>query len=237
MASRPGACSGAGASVPQAEQLGTCAAEARRKISGFPFLLHQPVAGTAVAKVVSSRRRRNEIKPCVARKNPVRLKTMKSSSQWRGRVLRRIAGWSTLLLYLAAFSPLGIGFATALGSLDRDHRVNLLAGDAGLRLVLRHQTACQPHQHGLVARTLTVFARPVSPDQPDHVLQFGAAENFTGSAPIQCLFDSTGSPMPAVTTGMMVSIQSLLPLVSSANHPPPGDASVLRCLRSTVLLI
>jgi hypothetical protein len=151
--------------------------------------------------------------------------------------LRLLAGWGVLLLYLGAFSPLGMGGAVLLGLLDADHQVVLRAGADKVRVVLHHRGNGTTHQHGALARALTSFARPVSASDPDHVLQFGATISvFPGS--------EQRAPFTQICAGASFASAESAVLFAPANcrltlsaRPPPKVSAQLIGLRSTVLLI
>jgi hypothetical protein len=151
--------------------------------------------------------------------------------------LRLTAGWCGLLLYVAACSPVGLGCAALVGSLDGTHQVILAAGERGGRIVLHHAPRCIVHQHGAAARALTLFAQASTAAEPDHVLRFSTAD----AVKIQ---GENAAPQPPADGQLsacgLVADFSLTPpacLSRIALHPPPGDGSALSCLRTTVLLI
>jgi len=147
------------------------------------------------------------------------------------------AGCFVLALYLAACSPAGLGLAALLGSFDPSHQVQVHAGERGLAVVLHHGGNCAGHRHGVVARALTCFAQPASAADPDHVIQFSAADSLSRKAQIS-LPPLAGSAQPAlalVEKNFSVSAPFVARLADP--RPPPGGGEALRCLRSTVLLI
>lgn len=154
-----------------------------------------------------------------------------------GDVLRRLAGWGALLLYVAAFSPLGVGLTTALGLLDRDHQVNLQSTESGLRVVLHHPQKCVAHHHGVLARALTLFAQPVNPTQPDHVLQFGSADNVSGARQIKATTNSRTDSSPVGPPALIGCRLFQPPTAIIPSCAPPDKPGSLLFLRSTVLLI
>jgi hypothetical protein len=162
---------------------------------------------------------------------------MKSRTQRRRAWLRQLTAGGVLLLHLAAFSPLGVAFATAFGSLDRDHRLNLLAGDGGLQVVLRHQPGCLTHHHGSVARALTVFARPAGPGEPDHVLQFRSADYLVSAAEVESSQAAADDPASTAPLTLAGPGSPLVPMVAAPTHLPHTESGGLLGLRSTVLLI
>lgn len=151
--------------------------------------------------------------------------------------LRLLAGWWVLLIYLGAFSPLGVGGAGLLGLFDSDHEVVLQAGMDKMRVVLHHRGDCPPHQHGPLARTLTLFAQPASATDPDHVLQFGATLSLLKKSEPVAPFTPGGEE--TITTGAKTARLFALATyhLTPSVHPPPDIPVRLLCLRSTVLLV
>lgn len=151
--------------------------------------------------------------------------------------LRLLAGWWLLSLYLGAFSPLGVGGAGLLGLFDSDHEVVLQAGMDKMRVVLHHRGNCPPHQHGTVARALTIFAQPAGATDPDHVLQFGATISLLKKSEQLAPFTQVGDET-TITGDKTAGTFAPAPcrLMPSA-HPPPDISVRLLCLRSTVLLV
>ena len=153
------------------------------------------------------------------------------------RALGLVAGWSTLALYLVVYVPVGLGLAALVGSFDCNHQVQVGWGERGLALVLHHGRNCAGHRHGAIARALTCLAEPASTTDPDHVIQFGAAETLSPKAQL-ALPPSQGSEQAAAALTEVV----LVPSAQTAQHfafprPPPGECEAARCLRATVLLI
>ena len=155
----------------------------------------------------------------------------------RTNLAQLIAGWFTLLLYVIANSPAGLAMATLAGSCDRAHQVRVSAGEKGLQLTLHHGSFSGAHRHGAIARTLPLFAEPVSATDPDHVLSFGSAEMLSPKAPIAPP-SLQASDQPAAAAAGEVSVPSAeLAQQFGRPRPPPGEWGAIRCLRSTVLLI
>lgn len=153
------------------------------------------------------------------------------------RCFRLITGWNALLLYVAACSPVGVSLTAALGSLDRDHQVNLQSGEREMRVVLHHRQTRAAHHHGLLARTLNLFAQPATSAEPDHVLQFGAADIVSNSRQLKAPPLSASALTPAAPSSPLVCplAPSLAPFrPSHAKHDQPGGWSGRR---SIVLLI
>jgi len=151
--------------------------------------------------------------------------------------LRILAGWCGLLLYAGAFSPIGMGVVALFGTIDPDHHAILQPGNNGMRLVLRHVGNCSGHQHGTVARALTMFAQPASRTDPDHVLQFSSATGFPHDSQLVVSAASQLEPI-AVRFAESFSFIAVQPVQFRLSpHPPPGDHGRLLSLRSTVLLI
>jgi len=153
------------------------------------------------------------------------------------RPLRSLAGWLLLVIFFLIYSPVGICAAAILGSLDSTHDARLQSGEHGLQLVLHHGHSCIGHHHGIVARTLTVFAQPATAGNPDHVIQFGSSSSFSNPPPVlQPTLVQGWLPTPAFNE---ISIALPRPSLATleAPRPPPHDYGQLTCLRSTVFLI
>jgi len=142
-----------------------------------------------------------------------------------------------LSVYVSLSSPFGAQIAALLGSLDRDHRLILQAGDESVRVVLHHDHCSAAHHHGLAARTLTLFATPASATDPDHVLQFSTTTSLArGSQPSPTAPDSLEQyAFPGID--LMACSRRADFLASVPTHAPPDYGGLLACLRSTVLLI
>lgn len=153
------------------------------------------------------------------------------------KAIRLIAGWCGLLLYVGVFSPVGVGLAELVGKFDPNHQALVQVGARGAKLVLHHEQPCPTHRHGLIARTLTLFAAPTRPGLPDHVLQFGAAEIISGkelrsaTPPIQL-------DQPCFATRELRAASQCENFLSGMpTHPPSPQRGQLLGLRSTLLLI
>lgn len=159
------------------------------------------------------------------------------AGQKKPQVLLLVAGWLVLALYFLDYSPVGV-FAVALaGSFDSTHEASVESGEHGLQLVLHHTHGCLGHHHGMVARTLTLLAQPATAGNPDHIIQFGSADNFT--SPTQILPSSlalAGLPLPSLTE-ISVDVPNSALSVSEAPRSPPCGCGRLACLGSTVFLI
>lgn len=159
------------------------------------------------------------------------------AGQKKPQIWLLVAGWLVLALYFLDYSPVG-GFAAALaGSFDTTHEARVESREHGLKLVLHHTHGCLGHHHGMVARTLTLLAQPVTAGNPDHIIQFGSADNF--SSPTQIPPSSlalVGLPLPALAE-ISVDVPNSALSVSEAPRPPPCECGRLACLRSTVFLI
>jgi hypothetical protein len=142
------------------------------------------------------------------------------------------------LLYLLAVTPLSLALTALLASADRSHHLGILATPDGLQLVLRHDGATrQTHRHGVVARTLVLFAQRATVPPSDHVIQFGAANSLGQPA------EATPPPLP---WRLLAAVIPCSPLLASATltfapvhppRPPPVTSELLLSLRSNVLLI
>jgi len=162
---------------------------------------------------------------------------MTVSHQLRNSRLRLLAGWWVLLLYLGAFSPLGMGGAVLLGWLDADHEVTLQAGADQVRVVLHHHGNPTTHRHGAVAWALTSFARPVSDTEPDHVLQFSSGNSLTRASQLVMPAANESAPVPVVFTEPDVRVVAKTNQFISPPRPPPDIVGNILNSRSTVLLI
>lgn len=162
---------------------------------------------------------------------------MNSKAHDCGGIFRQLTGWAALLLYVGAFSPVGAGVVSLAGSLDPNHHALIQTDARGTRVVLHHEQTCAPHHHGLVARTLTLFAAPVNGGDPDHVLKFGGPDSF--SRPVHFAAPATANfalPEFALSeTGLWSALESCV--FAIATHPPPDGRGQLFYVRSTVLLI
>ena len=167
----------------------------------------------------------------------IALASMNTNVRHHAHAFRLFAGLCVLVLYVGAFSPVGLGLTAALGSLDRDHQVNLQSGERGVRVVLHHQEACASHHHGLLARTLNLFAQPATSTEPDHVLQFGAADNVSSPRQLKAppLSASTLTPVAPASPLVCPLARSLAPFRPS--HAKPDQPSGWSGVRSIVLLI
>jgi hypothetical protein len=130
-----------------------------------------------------------------------------------------------------------LGFVALAGSLDGSHHLGVHGGGPGLQLILQHGRNCAGHHHGIVARALTLFARPASATNPDHVIRFGASDSYSQQAQLT-------APAPAIYEQPEFALFEAFPpppreglLASIPSHPPPDDGGQLVCLRSTLLLI
>lgn len=162
---------------------------------------------------------------------------MKRHSYANSSLIRIFAGWCGLLLYVSAFSPIGLGVTALLGTIDTDHHALFQPGTNGARLVLHHEGDCSSHQHHAIARALSLFAQPASNTDPDHIVQFAGGDGFWIDT--QVIIDSgdiieqpAGSrDMSDFLSGSGV-VESLLPPDS-----PPDIVGNLLNVRFTVLLI
>ena len=163
--------------------------------------------------------------------------SMNATARKPRSAVRFLAGWCGLLLYLGAFSPLGVGLATLVGSFDPNHQTLVQAGMGGTRLVLHHEQKCTTHHHGFAARTLTLFAEPVRAGQPDHVLQFRAATMISHPTQLSAPAPTTYQPPVAALIQMIARSPNDDSPALVPTHPPPHPSGQPLCRRSTVLLI
>lgn len=153
------------------------------------------------------------------------------------RALRSAAVWGVVALYLVVYAPAGLGLAALAGSLDNSHQVRVRSGERGLALVLHHGHNCAGHRHGAIARALTCFAQPASATDPDHVIQFGAADSLSPKAQLVLpSFQGPEQPAPVLAEPAFV------PSAHTAQYyvppwPPPDETGPACCIRSTVLLL
>ncbi len=154
-----------------------------------------------------------------------------------GKILFRLmAGWGALLLYLAAGSPLGLGVATLIGTLDTTHDVILASGDHGSRLVLHHGMPCASHKHSTAAKALALFTAPVSPSDPDHVLQFTSVDSLQNRGATPTPASQSDGQLLACTFAQDGSL-SLTEASRLLRHPPPNGYRAALHRHSTVLLL
>jgi hypothetical protein len=174
----------------------------------------------------------------IAAANPAAQTNSMNTKHNSARMLLRLtAGWSAVLLYVAAACPLGLSLATLLGSLDPSHQVLVAAGEHGGRLVFHHGSAGDVHQHSAMARTLTFFAQAAGAGDPDHVLQFASADSVTSKDDSTRLRHSAS--LAAIHAGSAAAQFSPLPLPLPRHRlrPSMDKGGALRCSRTTVLLI
>jgi hypothetical protein len=149
---------------------------------------------------------------------------------------RVTSGWCVLLLYAGACSPLGLGLAMVIGSLDPNHQILNGTAECGGSLVLHHANRSMPHHHGFAARALTLFAQPAKNANPDHILQFSSPDTLKSQS-------RTPAPQPDSRPVLLVlhsgEFFARAPKVfASGISLSPPEADVARfCKRSTVLLI
>lgn len=159
--------------------------------------------------------------------------------------LRRPQSWRLpggsclLLLYLAAATPLAPALTALLAATDRDHHVAIQQTEHGLQVVLRHECSNLPsHQHGMVARVLTLFAQRTTPAQPDHVIQFGATDTVRETSSIATEPESCSVAFDAFPASQAPPRVSRLNRFSAAfPRPPPAANALLLTVRSTVLIV
>lgn len=151
--------------------------------------------------------------------------------------LRCLFGWALLSVYVSLSSPFGAQIAAALGSLDRDHRLILQAGDGGIRVVLHHDHYSAAHHHGLAARTLALFAKPASATDPDHVLQFSTTTSLARGSQSFATAPETLKQNALPNVEVIACSRRDNFFASVPMHAPPVGGGLLACLHSTVLLI
>jgi len=150
---------------------------------------------------------------------------------------RRIAGAGGLLLYLVAFSPVGMAIVALLGTFDSDHQALFKPSADGFDLVLHHEAKCVTHQHHAIARTLTIFSQPASPTDPDHVVNFGGGESRLRNSQTIVSASKSLECAPFVPTESVLKVSAEIRSSFPLPDPPDGPIGNLRCVRSTILLI
>jgi len=150
---------------------------------------------------------------------------------------RLLSGWLGLVLYLCAFSPVGMGAAALLEIFDSDHHASLQPGANCMRLVLRHDVKCSAHQHHSVARTLTFFAQPATTTEPDHVLQFASGDGVWREAQEIVWNENIEEHSHVSLAANFFSFQNKTDYSIPPPWPPPDSVNNLLSIRFTVLLI
>jgi hypothetical protein len=163
--------------------------------------------------------------------------TVNSTPHTQRRALRLIAGWGALFLFVGVASPLGLGLAALAGALDRSHHLSVQGGRAGLQLVLQHGGCRAAHHHGVLARALTVFARPASATNPDHVIQFRGSDHFSRQVQCRAAAPETPATPDLALDGNLLPAPRRVARASIPTHPPPDPNGQLRCRGSTLWLI
>jgi len=148
-----------------------------------------------------------------------------------------VAGWLMLALCFLDYSPVGICAAALAGSCDSTHEARVQLGEHGLQLVLHHPHGCIGHHHSVAAGILTIFARPAPAGSPDHVIQFGSADNFSSPTPMLPASLALAGPPLSALDEISIGVSNVALAVSAAPRPSPGECGRLICLRSTVFLI
>ena len=155
------------------------------------------------------------------------------------RVGRLVVRIGLLSLYLVTATPLAPALTALLALADGAHQVALQQSAGGVQVVLHHECVrSAAHRHGMVARTLTLFAQRTAGAQLDHVIQFGSA-NFMSPAPMVAVAPSTQMPaLDAFPSGLCrLEAPSLGLFLATCPRPPPAASGLLRSVRSTVLLL
>ena len=162
---------------------------------------------------------------------------MKRYLQNNCSLLRLFAGWCGLLLYVGAFSPIGLGVTALLGTIDADHHALFQPGTNGTRLVLHHEGNCSSHQHHAIARALSLFAQPASNTDPDHVVQFAGGDGFWRDFQL-VVIGANSSEQPVMHSDVPVLFHSLqLVRALPSSRPQPDIVGNLFNVRFTVFLI
>jgi hypothetical protein len=163
---------------------------------------------------------------------------MKKASAYRSnRPFRLFAGWIGLMLYLFAFSPVGMGVVALLGTMDIDHHVYFQPAANGMRLLLHHEAICASHKHHAVARALNIVAQPASETDPDHVVQFAGGDSFIRETQLAAEGQDSAT-QPTLDCDFSFVFSDFRRVISlPPTGPPPDFFGNLLNIRSTVLLI
>ena len=151
----------------------------------------------------------------------------------------RLCAISLALLYLVIATPL-LPLLTALLALsDRSHLVILQPTTQGIQVVLRHDGLHSPsHRHGLIARSLAVFAQRTIAPQTDHVIQFGAMDTAHQTPVLTIEPTSSLRDCPGKLNGDSAFPKGSMTLELAAfPRPPPVPSGRLLTVRSNVLVI
>jgi hypothetical protein len=167
----------------------------------------------------------------------MRLPTFAVKARMKGSPLSLVCGWAALAVYLVAYAPVGLGVAALVGSFDRNHQVQVRFGERELALVLHHGLNCAEHRHGAIARALICFAQPSSPTNPDHVIQFSAADTLSSKAQLALPPLQGSEQPPAALTDLVLASSLDAAHYFPPSRPPPGEGGPVRGRLSTVLLI
>ena len=139
------------------------------------------------------------------------------------RMAQFSAGWFALVMYAFASSPIGTGILTVFGTLDTDHQAMLQMSATGPCLVLHHQQICAGHEHHAVARALTLFARPFTDKDPDHVLQFCGVDGFWRDTHQIVSINDSEAQAELILTESNPKSANLQPYLFPRPGPPPDS--------------
>lgn len=152
---------------------------------------------------------------------------------------RRTRASLLMLLYLLALTPVTAELTALIGATDRSHHVTVQQTDTGIQVVLQHDCLSRTmHQHGLVARALTLIAQRPAAGHPDHVIQFAYGIGVQANATILLALER-GATLASVLSlhGSFTESSPFHTLRSVPSGLSVGAAPFLLSLRSTVLLI
>ncbi len=143
------------------------------------------------------------------------------------------------LLYLVTATPLLPALTALLALSDRSHLVTFQPTAHGIEVVLRHDSLHPPsHPHGLIARSLAVFAQRTIAPQTDHVIQFGATDAAQQASVLAIEPTSSLRDLNASFVGDSAFPQAGVTLELAAfPRPPPVPSGLLLTVRSNVLVI
>lgn len=151
----------------------------------------------------------------------------------------RLCAISLALLYLVTATPLLPALTALLALSERSHLVTLQPTAHGIEVVLRHDGRHSPsHRHGLITRSLAVFAQRTIAPQTDHVIQFGATDTAQQTPVLAIEPTSSLRDLHANLVGDSAFPTASVTLELAAfPRPPPVPSGRLLTVRSNVLVI
>jgi hypothetical protein len=156
------------------------------------------------------------------------------------RTFHLLGGRCLALLYLLTVTPFTLALTALLATSDPSHHVAIQQAAIGLQLVLRHDCVnLGTHRHGMIARTLTLFAQRTTTSSPwDHVIQFGAVDTMQQtSEPIIAPAPEWQLLAAFVPCGPVLRTPAMTFALENLPRPPPVTSRLLLSLRSTVLVV